>query len=131
MARKSILIVEDDESIREALQVLFEGQGYPVFLADHGRAALDYFELGSTPKPGLILLDLQMPVMDGPTFLLELQRHHPEIFTHTPIFIMTAQPDTHKIYFKTTGLIRKPFDLAELCGIAKRYCESSDAETTA
>ena len=130
MARKSILIVEDDESIREVLQELFEGQGYPVLLADHGRAALDYLKLGSTPKPGLILLDPMMPVMDGQTFLSELQRNHPEILADIPIFIMTAAVgDISRLIIKTTGFMKKPLELEELRRIAKQYCVSSDAET--
>ena len=124
MSEKSILVVEDDRNIRESLQEVFGGSGYPVLLAEHGQAALDMLMTSSAPKPGLILLDLMMPVMDGPTFLLELQRNHPEIFVHTPIFIMTARADTHLLNLQTTGLIRKPFDLAELFSLAARYCVS-------
>jgi CheY-like chemotaxis protein len=124
MSKKSILIVDDDLSIRECLQVAFEGEGYPVLLAKHGQAALDILMTSSTPKPGLILLDHMMPVMDGPAFLLELQRIHPEISAHTPIFIMTARADIHQLTIKATGLLRKPGDLAVLFGLAARYCAS-------
>ena len=125
MTCKPTLIVEDDLDIRESLQEVFGAGGYPILLAEHGQAALDILMTSSAPKPGLILLDLMMPVMDGPTFLLELQRNHPEIFAHTPIFIMTARTDAHPLTIKTTGLIRKPFDLTELFNLAARYCVSS------
>lgn len=124
MSRKSILIVEDDANIRESLQEAFGCEGYSVLLAENGQAALDILTTSSAPKPGLILIDLTMPVMDGPTFLLELQRNHPEIFAHIPIFIMSARDDTHPLTIKTTGLIRKPFDLSELFSLAARYCLS-------
>lgn len=124
MARKPILIVEDDKYIRESLQEVFAGGRSPVLLAEHGQAALDILKKSSAPRPCLILLDLMMPVMDGTAFLLELQRHHPEIFAQTPIIIMTARSDTHQLTIKTTGLIRKPFDLAELFSLAERYCVS-------
>ena len=72
MSRKFILIVEDDANIRESLQEAFGCEGYSVLLAKHGQAALDILMTSSTSKPGLILLDYMMPVMDGPAFLLEL-----------------------------------------------------------
>ena len=124
MTCKAILIVEDDLDIREALQTFFEQEGYPVLLAGNGQEALDLLETGSTVTPGLIFLDFMMPVMDGRTFLLELERIHPKIFSHTPIFIMSAWGDIHKMTFKTTGLVKKPFDLRELSRIAAKHCFS-------
>ena len=124
MSRKSILIVEDDAIIRESLQEAFGWEGYYFLLAENGQAALDILTTSSAAKPGLILLDLMMPVMDGPTFLLELQRNHPDIFAQIPIFVMSARADTHQLTIKTTGLIRKPFDLLELFSLAARYCVS-------
>jgi len=125
MDNKPILIVEDDLGISESLQEYFESEGYPVFLAKHGQAALDLLEMSSTPKPGLIFVDLMMPVMDGFTFLSELQGKHPIIFAHTPIFVMSARADTQKLQIKTTGLVIKPFELEELAKIAARYCGTS------
>ncbi len=122
MLRKPILIIEDDLGIREVLQELFVGEGYPVLLAENGQAALDILRLNPTPKVGLIFLDVMMPVMDGPTFLSVLQRDQLEIFTHTPIFIMTARADTAHFAIKTTGLLKKPLKIEELCEIAERYC---------
>src|ERR1017187_5290538 len=125
MALKPILIVEGDFGIRSSLQLFFEADGYPVLLADHGQAALDLLEKNSTPKPGLIILDFMMPVMDGPSFLLELQRNHPEIFAHIPIFIISAGA-APQLTIKTTGFLKKPFDLNELSRVAKQYCDHDD-----
>ncbi len=123
MARKPILIVEDDPDIRSNLQEFFEGEGYPVLLADHGQAALDLLGRRSTPRPGLILLDLMMPVMDGSTFLSKLPLSHPEISAQTPIFIITAGGASHGLTIKTTGFLKKPLDLDELSDLATRYCD--------
>ena len=125
MECKPIFIVEDDQEIRQSLQEFFEGDGYPVLLANHGQAALDLLKLSATPAPGLIFVDLMMPVMDGVTFLSELQRNHAAIYADTPIFIMSARADTQQLTIKTTGLLKKPFDLDELSRVAARYCASS------
>ena len=124
MANKPILIVEDDVGIRSCLQELFGSKGYPVFLAGHGQAALDLLKMNSTPRPGIIFLDIMMPVMDGPAFLVALKEEFPEIFDHTPIFIMSARADTHPLPFKTTGYLKKPFDMSDITKIAAQYCLS-------
>jgi len=122
MAVKTILIVEDDLSIRSGLRLLFEGEGYPVLVAEHGQEALDILEKSSSSKIGLILLDFMMPVMDGPAFLLELKRKHPKILERIPIFIIAAGNITHRVAIKTTGILQKPFDIDELFKIVTRYC---------
>lgn len=126
MALKTILIVEDDPDISENLQQLFEGEGYPVLLAENGLAALNLLKMSSIPKPGLIFLDLMMPVMDGSTFLLELRRNHPKISADTPIFIITAKGGAHQLPLKATGILKKPLNLDELCKIAAQYCDPGD-----
>jgi CheY-like chemotaxis protein len=122
MANKPILIVEDDFGIRSCLEELFESKGYPVLMAGQGQEALDLLRKTSTPKPGLIFLYIMMPVMDGPAFLAAIQEDFREIFLHTPIFIMSARPDTHPLPFVTTGYLKKPFDLSEVSKIAAQYC---------
>ncbi len=122
MTCKPIFIVEDDLEIRQSLQEFFEGDGYPVILANHGQSALDLLGSGSTAKPGLMFVDLMMPVMDGITFLAALQQTHATLFAETPIFIMSARADTQHLTIKTTGLVKKPFDLDELSNVAARYC---------
>ncbi|MBI2522208.1 MAG: response regulator [Bdellovibrio sp.] len=118
---KPILIVEDHFEIRSMLYEFFKSEGYPVLLACHGQEAIELLERDSTPRPGVILTDFSMPVMNGPAFLLELKRKHPKIFADTPIFVMTADADTHVLNLKITGFVRKPFDLNELSNISARY----------
>ena len=64
--RNRILVVEDDGDVREALVQLLEFEGYRVTSATNGRDAIDQLRAGAAPN--LILLDLMMPVMDGPQF---------------------------------------------------------------
>src|SRR5262245_59582395 len=70
--RKSVLIIEDDPDIREALAEILEDEGYATVLAGNGREALDH--LAKSEMPALILLDLMMPIMDGWQFRDEQRR---------------------------------------------------------
>ena len=61
-----ILVVDDDRDIRESLRELLAEAGYAVAVAENGRVALERLRAGL--RPGVILLDLMMPIMDGMTF---------------------------------------------------------------
>jgi CheY-like chemotaxis protein len=82
----SVLIVEDDEGLRQMTRRFLEGEGWAVNEAEHGLAALQ--QLNAQP-PAVILLDLLLPVMDGFQFLTELRKtpHWGKI----PVIVMTAK----------------------------------------
>lgn len=122
MIKKQVFIIEDHAAIRLNLKVFFEGEGLEVVLVNNGQEALDLLKLETNFTPCLILTDLRMPVMDGIRFLLELKRNYLEIFTHTPIFMMSAGTDSDFIGIKTTGILKKPFNLDELYKIVEIYC---------
>ena len=123
MGIKSILIIEDDESVRAGLKLLFEEEGYSVLEAIHGQDALDILDKKLSRKIGLILLDFKMPVMDGPTFLRELHQNRSKILSTIPIFITTASDNNiRQVPLKTTGILTKPFDMDELLRIVNQYC---------
>ena len=71
MTPASVLVVDDDDDIREVLELALVEQGYVVSQASNGRAAL---EVVSHEMPSLILLDMKMPVMSGWEFAAELGR---------------------------------------------------------
>jgi two-component system response regulator (stage 0 sporulation protein F) len=129
MPCKPILIVEDHQSIRTSLQEFFADEGYPVLLTCQGQEALDLLAQATTPRPGLILVDYRMPVMDGPSFLIALQNAFPDIFAQTPIFVMSAGTEKSKLMTHTTGFLLKPFDLDELSRIATLYCGQESIAT--
>src|SRR5262249_61912834 len=83
---RRVLVVEDDADLRARLRGLLEGEGWEVDEAGDGRAALDC--LAQRP-PGLILLDLLMPRMDGFEFLAELRRR--EEGRSIPVVALTAK----------------------------------------
>src|SRR4051794_33552259 len=68
---RTLLVVEDNAILREGLAVILRREGYAAALAGDGQQALDY--LRDNPPPGLILLDVFLPVLDGWQFLERLR----------------------------------------------------------
>ncbi|HEY8207480.1 MAG TPA: response regulator [Myxococcaceae bacterium] len=118
-ARKPVLVVDDDRDIREGLQDLLESEGHTVFTASDGQDALEV--LATIPRPGLVLLDLMMPRMNGQRFLQHV-RGDPAL-AQLSIVVLTAAPATVQDV-AVAGLLRKPPDLDELLRIVGRFCEA-------
>ena len=81
-----IMVVDDDDMIRASIASVLETEGWRVFLAEDGQVALEHLD---DKKPSLILLDLNMPVMDGFEFLTRL--HKNDKWQATPVVILTAR----------------------------------------
>lgn len=86
---QSALIVEDDPTTRQMLRRMLEKAGLTVTEAENGRVGL---EVVATTPPGIILLDLMMPEMDGFAFASEMQRH--AAWSEIPIIVITAKDIT-------------------------------------
>ncbi|AKJ08060.1 response regulator receiver protein [Archangium gephyra] len=84
--RGPVLIVEDDPDIRESLQHFLEAHGYPVVAASHGKEALEY--LGRAPRPSMVVLDMNLPVMDGNRLLTA--RKGDDLLRTIPVVILSA-----------------------------------------
>jgi CheY-like chemotaxis protein len=113
---KTILIVEDDESIREAMRLYLEVDGYAVKTAGDGKEALEL--LAREPAPQMILLDLMMPVMDGYEFLRV--RKMDAALSRIPVVIVSAfsgeLPGVN-----VQGMVGKPVDFDRLRELMRRY----------
>jgi len=81
-----ILVVDDDEDLRESFAGVLEDAGYEAASAGNGREALDF--LRSSPPPCLVLLDLMMPVMDGLSFITEKEADSE--LANIPVVVITA-----------------------------------------
>jgi two-component system cell cycle response regulator DivK len=107
---KKILIAEDRPSSRELIRTVLEGCGYTVFEAPDGRQAVD---VARRENPDLLIVDLQMPALDGLGVLAELRRD--ERFADIPIVALTAsamQGDREKaLEAGFTEYITKPVNL--------------------
>lgn len=115
-----VLIVEDDDAIRETLRVALTMEGYFVVTAANGREALDL--LTKIKKPCLILLDLMMPVMNGWEFVMEFQKDM--TFASVPIVLVTAYADRLNGIL-AQGVLRKPVDLNELFTLVRSCCKEN------
>ena len=108
----SILIVDDQQSNLLLLEEMLQGDGYT-----HISSCIDPVKVGELYRKNrydLILLDLQMPVMDGFAVMEELKKIEPD--GYLPVLVITAQP-SHKLQALAAGakdFIAKPFDLVEV-----------------
>jgi CheY-like chemotaxis protein len=115
---KQVLVVDDDDSIRNAIREVLTDEGYSVTTAPNGEAALGRLRDSDRP-PGLILLDLMMPVMDGWQFLDRLSTD-PQLH-QVPVVVLSANtggPARGDVIL----YLRKPIDLDRLVETVDRWC---------
>jgi two-component system, chemotaxis family, chemotaxis protein CheY len=114
------LVVDDDESIREFVEMVLSDAGWTVHTAPHGRAALD---LVARCPPDLILLDMAMPVLDGWGFA---RAYRETAGPRAPIVVMTAAWNAAERAAQVDAdqYLAKPFDLDELLQIVRQYGDS-------
>lgn len=110
-----VLIVEDDEEVRESLFDVLSMEGYRVRCASHGGEALEQLSRG--PAPSLILLDLMMPVMDGWEFLR--QRARLGQGEAVPVLVLTAL--NNATVPAATAVLRKPVKIDELLACVRSH----------
>ncbi len=118
MPSRSILIIEDDVSIRETLKAFLEYEGYSVSVAADGQQGLNL--LAQSKKPDLILLDLMMPIMNGWQFLEALAKSPKKTLT-PPVLVLTAFTEKGQ-GLGAIAVIKKPIDLEFLLKNIKEYC---------
>jgi CheY-like chemotaxis protein len=112
--KTTVLVVEDDIDVREAIAEVVETAGYPVEVASNGLEALAYLH-DHRGERCLVLLDLMMPVMDGWTFLHLARREGYDV----PIVVFSAAGAERLPTDVPT--IRKPFELNTLLGVLEKY----------
>jgi CheY-like chemotaxis protein len=117
MESGSILIVDDEPEIRDALGLALELEGYRVISAANGRDALSVLR---EQVPALVLLDLMMPVMDGAE-LLRVLRDDPRL-RGVPVYLITAFSQiSPEAAARAQGYLGKPVDLDRLLEIAAHH----------
>ena len=116
MPQRLLLVVDDDAATRLLLTELFNANGYAVVLAENGeeglKQLLDY-------APDLVVLDLQMPVMDGWRFRAEQQLLSNVRVSTVPVVLLTGTDNAAKSAeaLHAVGFIEKPFEPDLLLGV--------------
>ena len=111
----TILLVEDEDMVRAVAERALARQGYTVLTAEHGEAALEL--LARCDRPDLLISDVMMPLMDGPTLVRQVRARYPDL----PILFMSG-------YAEET--IRKSIDLDNVAFLAKPFSVQELAEAT-
>jgi CheY-like chemotaxis protein len=116
---RRVLVVEDDEDLAASIAERLQQAGYPADIASNGNEALE--QLSRDPLPGLILLDLLLPKMDGFTFLRH-QRSDPRL-SRVPVCVMSAlvRAGDERIG-KVSDAITKPIETDLLLQVVQRHC---------
>src|SRR3954470_1729763 len=105
---KALLVIEDDDAIRESLIEILGEEGYVVLSAENGKRGIETLHSAGTSLPAMILLDLTMPVMNGMEFLDEV-KSQPQ-WKDIPVVVFTAAGGREKPPL-AQGFLRKPLQL--------------------
>lgn len=127
----SILLVDDYDEAREAIREALEDAGHVVLEARNGRDALEQLTTSADARVGMIVLDLQMPVMDGWQFLRLLNSY--VNLSHIPVLIVSAHPSRldQVTYPAIVGSLNPPYELDQLLSMVNQYTAPSQPASTA
>ena len=117
----TILVVEDNDDVREMMTVTLELEGHKVIGAANGQEALDLLQHGLEPR--LILLDLMMPVMTGWQFRATVE-NDPEL-RHIPIVVVSAASAESAARATPNVVLPKPIDIDKLLTVVCEYCDGA------
>jgi CheY-like chemotaxis protein len=121
----AILLVDDYADARAAIREVLEENGHAVLEAANGQQALDLLASSAQPQVGMIVLDLQMPVMDGWQFLRVLSSY--VRLAHIPVLIVSAHPSRldRFNYEAIVGCLNPPYELDQLLSMVNTYTAPS------
>ena len=115
-----VLLVEDDDDIRDTLSAILQARGFRVIAARHGREAIDRVRARGA-RPACVVLDLMMPVMDGEAFLAE-QPNEP-LLANVPVIIVTAQlQHPPSVPDQVRAIVMKPIRVADVLDAIHHAC---------
>ena len=112
----TILLVEDEDMVRTVAERALTRQGYKVLTAENGEAALELIAI--TDKPDLLISDVVMPTMDGPTMVARVRKRYPDL----PILFMSGYAEEQlrkSIDIDNVSFLPKPFSVQQLAEAAR------------
>jgi DNA-binding response OmpR family regulator len=113
---RPVLVVDDDEATRAAERAVLSDGGFRVIEARDGEEAMRAIR---TDPPAMIVLDIQMPGVDGPSFARELRM----ALRHVPLVVLTGvdDPKHEADRCNAEAYLSKPFDAPELLKVVRRF----------
>jgi CheY-like chemotaxis protein len=109
-SKTTVLVVDDEPSVRGALRKALTRSGYQVTLAADGREALEL--VASGPPPDVIVLDLMMPVMTGFEVLSAMRVN--ERWAKIPVIVLTGTAGYSADHLGVVAALEKPFDIQQI-----------------
>ncbi|VVT02731.1 Two-component system, cell cycle sensor histidine kinase and response regulator CckA [Sphingomonas sp. EC-HK361] len=112
----TVLLVEDEDMVRAVAERALARQGYTVLTAENGEAALEVIE--KNPRPDLLISDVVMPTMDGPTMVRQVRKRYPDL----PILFMSGYAEEQmrkSIDLDNVSFLPKPFSVQQLAEAAR------------
>lgn len=119
----TVLLVEDNDDVREMMGLALELDGHKVHAAANGREALSRLDEGL--RPCLILMDLMMPVMNG--WELRAALTSDPALRDIPVVVVSAVTTDIAHGLKDTAYVPKPVDIDRLLEMVCQYCEREGA----
>jgi len=113
---RPVLVVDDDEATRSAERAVLTEGGFRVIEARDGAEAMRQIQ---ADPPALIVLDIQMPGVDGPSFARELRM----ALKHVPLVVLTGvdDPKHEADRCNAEAFLSKPFNAPELVNVVRRF----------
>jgi two-component system NtrC family sensor kinase len=113
MGRARILVIDDEQAVRDLIADALLIEGHDVHTAANGKEGLD---LINQHRFDLVFCDLRMPEMDGQALYEEVQRDHPQVLKRIVFVTAQANSTDYGPFLRTTGIpvIEKPFTLSQL-----------------
>lgn len=113
---KTILLVDDEENIRFLYEEEFKDEGYSIISASNGSEALELF---ASDQPDLVILDIQMPGMNGIEVLRQMKTIDPTV----PVILSSAYPEFKQDFgaWASEEYVVKSSDLQQLKDVVRRY----------
>lgn len=127
---QSLLIVDDNHGVREALISALRARGYQAHGASNGKEAIQ--TLRTLKSPTLVFMDLMMPVMDGWDSLEKLAEY-PELASNVVVTVSAVNlksRDDARIPVSAVANLQKPISFKQVLDLVHKYCGPSQTQTT-
>ncbi len=119
----TILVVDDDTSFRSACKLLLKAAGFSVITGANGREAV---RLACSDRPDVIVMDVDMPILDGTSALAEIKQQNETQCTPVVMVSGSRRDEQKSLALGASHFVAKPLDGADLLSIVRELIEKND-----